>query len=198
MTTAAADSSANMKKIVRLGAVLFTVTAITGMILGAVNEITREPIRRTQARLREEALAMSLPEADGFEIVEVTGTGAMIKGIDEGRKGGLPAGYCITVSSPGYGGPIEVVVGITESGGLRAISILSQSETPGLGAKAAAPAFSGQFSNKGGSRLSVVKGGGAAPDQIEAISGATITSQAVTSGVNAALEYWRDNLKGRD
>jgi electron transport complex protein RnfG len=187
-----------MKKIVKLGAVLFTITAITGAILGLVNEITREPIMRTQARLREEALSMSLPEADEFSSVEVAGAGPMIRGIDEGKKDGSRVGYCVTAISSGYGGPIGIVVGITESGGLRAISILSQAETPGLGAKAAQPAFFGQFSNKDGNALSVVKGGAAAPDQIEAISGATITSQAVTSGVNAALEFWRDNLRGRD
>ena len=199
MTTAAADSSANMKKIVRLGAVLFTVTAITGAILGLVNEITREPIRRTQARLREEALAMALPEAEEFLNVGLTdGANPMIQGVEEGKKGGLSAGYCLTVTPSGYGGPIGIVVGITETGGLRAISILSQSETPGLGAKASLPAFFGQFSNKDGARLSVVKGGAPEPDQIAAISGATITSEAVTLGVNTALEYWRDNLKGGD
>jgi electron transport complex protein RnfG len=197
MTTAGAESAANMKKIVKLGIVLFTVTAITGLILGLVNEITREPIMRTQARLRAEALAMALPEADEFSSVQVAeGADPMVRGVDEGKKGGEPAGYCLTVTPSGYGGPIGVVVGVTESGGLRAISILSQTETPGLGAKSALPAFFGQFSDKDGGKLTVVKSGATASDQIEAISGATITSEAVTLGVNTALAYWRDNLKG--
>ncbi|MDR1020679.1 MAG: hypothetical protein LBL73_07970, partial [Synergistaceae bacterium] len=89
MTTAAAGSAANAKKVLRLGAVLFTVTAVTGLILGAVNEITREPIRRTQARLRAEALAGALPGADEFLPVGVAdGADPMVRGVDEGRRGG--------------------------------------------------------------------------------------------------------------
>jgi electron transport complex protein RnfG len=199
MTTAGVDSTANMKKIVKLGIVLFAVTAITGMILGVVNEITREPIMRTQARLREEALAMALPEADEFSDIQLAeGADPMVQGVEEGKKGGAHVGYCVSVASSGYGGPIGIVVGITENGGLRAIRILSQTETPGLGAKAALPAFFEQFSDKDGSKLSVVKGSAAAPDQIEAISGATITSEAVTLGVNTALAYWQDNLRGEN
>ena len=198
MTTAAADRAANARKIFKLGAVLFTVTAVTGLILGVVNEITREPIMRTHARLRAEALANALPEADEFQSVPAAGADPMVVGVDMGKKGGSPVGYCVSVAPSGYGGPIGIVVGITGSGGLRAISILSHTETPGLGAKAALPAFYGQFSNKEADKLSVIKGGGAGPDQIEAISGATITSEAVTLGVNTALAYWRDNLKEGD
>jgi electron transport complex protein RnfG len=197
MSSNNADSTAHAKKIIKLGLVLFTVTAITGMILGVVNEITAEPIRRTQARLREEALAGALPEAEEFTEVEVaSGADPILKDVQEGKNGGATAGYCVTVAPSGYGGPVEIVVGITESGKLRAIRILSQSETPGLGAKAPLPDFSGQFENKDGNELTVVKGKATAPDQIQAISGATITSNAVTLGVNTALEYWRDNIKG--
>jgi electron transport complex protein RnfG len=180
----------------RLGIVLFTVTAITGMILGVVNEITAEPIRRTQERLRGEALARALPEAEEFSSVAVAdNSNPIVQSVEEGRTDGSKAGYCLTVTPSGYGGPIGIVVGITADGALRAISILSQTETPGLGAKAALPAFFEQFTNKDGARLAVVKGD-AAPDQIAAISGATITSEAVTLGVNTALDYWRDNLRG--
>jgi electron transport complex protein RnfG len=188
-----------MKKIFHLGAVLFIVTAITGLILGAVTDITAEPIRQTQARLRAEALAAALPEASEFTAIEPvsSGEGSIIKDIQEGTSDGKSVGYCITVAPSGYGGEIVIVVGIDESGGLRAIQILSQTETPGLGAKAPLPAFSGQFSDKSAEELVVVKIPPSAPDEIQAISGATITSNAVTLGVNSALEYWRDNLKGR-
>jgi electron transport complex protein RnfG len=188
-----------MKKIIHLGVVLFTVTAITGLILGAVNDITAEPIRRTQARLKAEALAAALPEAEAFSAVDLSSKGgsAIIRDVQAGSAGGKTVGHCITVAPSGYAGAIEIVVGINESGGLRAIRILSQSETPGLGAKAPLPEFSGQFAGKDAERLVVVKSKPSAPDQIQAISGATITSDAVTSGVNSALEYWRDNLKSQ-
>jgi electron transport complex protein RnfG len=100
------------------------------------------------------------------------------------------------VTPSGYAGPVEVVVGLKESGGLRAIRILRQSETPGLGAKAPLPAFSGQYDNKDADQLVVVKTQPTEADQIQAISGATITSTAVTLGVNTALDYWKNNLKG--
>ncbi|MDR1917309.1 MAG: RnfABCDGE type electron transport complex subunit G [Synergistaceae bacterium] len=202
----ASKNAENMKKILKLGLVLFTVTAITGLILGAVNDITTEPIRLTQARLKAAALAAALPEADEFKAVDLppasSGDGAntsksvIIRDVQQGQSAGKPVGYCITVASSGYGGLIEIVVGINESGGLRAIRILSQSETPGLGAKAE-QVLSGQFANKAVEKLVVVKRAPDAPDQIQAISGATITSDAVTLGVNSALEYWRNNLKGQ-
>jgi electron transport complex protein RnfG len=198
MTSGNAESETKMKKIMRLGIVLFTVTAITGMILGIVNEITAEPIRRTEERLRGEALARALPEADEFSGVPVAdNSNPIVRSVEEGKRGGLPVGYCVSVSSSGYGGPIGIVVGIAENGGLRAISILSQTETPGLGAKAP-DLLPDQFADKDVERFAVVKGDAAAPDQITAISGATITSEAVTLGVNTALDYWRDNLKGGD
>jgi electron transport complex protein RnfG len=184
------------KKIINLGLVLFTVTAITGLILGVVNEITAEPIRRTQERLRAEALAGALPEAGEFFDVDLAqGADPIIKDVQEGKSGGDIAGYCVTVTPSGYGGPVEIVVGITNTGGLRAIRILSQSETPGLGAKAPGP-FSEQYENKDAEKLVVVNSTPAQADQIQAISGATITSEAVTLGVNTALGYWRNNLKG--
>ncbi|MDR1650646.1 MAG: RnfABCDGE type electron transport complex subunit G [Synergistaceae bacterium] len=195
----ALQASANARKIISLGLILFAVTAITGVILGAVYEITLEPIRRTGERLRNEAMANALPEADIFSLLEIAGGDdpaikKVIKDVREGARDGENAGWCVTVTPDGYGGPIEIVVGITSDGGLRAISILSHSETPGLGAKAASPEFYGQYENKNAPALTVVGSAPGGPDQIQAISGATITSKGVTSGVNAALSYWRDNL----
>jgi electron transport complex protein RnfG len=188
----------NKKKIVRLGLILFIVAAVTGVILGFVYEITLDPIRRTQERLRSEALSGALPEARSFAPVGLApDADAMIRDVQKALDdGGRPAGYCLTVTPKGYGGPIEVVVGITETGKLRAIRILSHSETPGLGAKAPLPAFAGQYENRDVERLMLVKASPSGDAEVQAISGATITSTAVTDGVNAALEYWRNHLKG--
>ena len=92
----------------------------------------------------------------------------------------------------GYAGPIELVAGITTEGNLRAIRIMNQSETPGLGSKSILPGFYEQF--KDATQITVVKRSPAAPGEIQAISGATITSDAIASGVNAALSYWRNYL----
>ncbi|MBQ2617784.1 MAG: FMN-binding protein, partial [Synergistaceae bacterium] len=98
----------------------------------------------------------------------------------------------------GYGGQIGFVVGITKDGTVKAINILNHSETPGLGAKSTEPEFYGQFADKSSLPLKVVKGGASNPDEIAAISGATITSNAVTDGVNGAVKYWSENLKGAE
>ena len=169
----------NRKKILRLSLILFTVTAVTGVILGFVYEITLEPIRRTQERLRNEALLGALPEAQSFSPVELAPDAPVIRDVQRALDGqGRAVGYCLTVTPKGYGGPIEVVVGVTEAGKLRAIRILSHSET------------------REAEKLILVKSAPGAPDQVQAISGATITSTAVTDGVNAALDYWRNHLRG--
>ena len=97
------------------------------------------------------------------------------------------AGYAVQVAPAGFGGDISMMVGVGNDGKVLAISIISQSETAGLGAVSAATtsageAFRGQFAGMSGS-VSVTKDGGA----VDAITGATITSRAVCTGVNAAL-----------
>ncbi|MDR1979426.1 MAG: RnfABCDGE type electron transport complex subunit G [Synergistaceae bacterium] len=193
----ASSNSENTKKIVQLGFILFMVTAITGVILGFVHEITLGPILQAQERLKNEALAGALPEAKSFSLMEAAlESEPLLKEVQKAEQDGTLVGYCITVTPQGYGGLLEVIVGVTAEGRLRAIRILSHSETPGLGAKAPLPAFSGQFENKEVETLAVVKASPSSPEQVQAISGATITSNAVTSGVNAALRYWKNNLKG--
>ena len=183
----------NAKKIISLGITLFIVTAVTGIILGVVHDITLEPIRATQEKLKAEALRGALPEAEDFRTLELAdGADAIIKDVQEGISGGNAVGYCVTVAPRGYAGPIELVAGITKEGNLRAIRIMNQSETPGLGSKSALPNFYEQF--KDAARITVVKTAPSAPGEIQAISGATITSDAVANGANAALSYWRNHL----
>ena len=183
----------NAKKIFSLGITLFIITAVTGTILGVVHDITLEPIRVTQEKLKAEALSGALPEAEEFRTVELAADAdAVIKDVQEGFSAGNAAGYCVTVAPRGYAGPIELVAGITNDGNLRGIRIMNQSETPGLGAKAILPGFYEQF--RDAAQITVVKAAPAAPGEIQAISGATITSDAVAIGVNAALSYWKNYL----
>ncbi|MBQ9566041.1 MAG: RnfABCDGE type electron transport complex subunit G [Synergistaceae bacterium] len=184
-----------MGKALRLGGTLFAVTAVTGLILGYVEFETRKAIERTHAEAKAEALRNVMPEAESFKAVEMTAPDDAIADVQEALSGAERVGYCLTVQSKGYGGLVGFVVGVTNKGTVRAINILSHSETPGLGAKSTEPEFYGQFENRAKLPLKVVKGTAEAEDEISAISGATITSNAVTSGVNAAVEYWSKNLK---
>lgn len=188
-----------MAKIFKLSLVLFVITAVTGLILGAVYTVTLEPIRFTKEKEKMEALAATLPGATEFKQVELSDKSPHhIKEINEGSKDGELIGYNITVESKGYAGPIEMIVGISKEGELMDSKILNHSETPGLGAKAALPPFNEQFRKKQVERLVVTKNPPASADEISAISGATITSNAVVYGINAALLCWRINFSGED
>lgn len=185
-----------MAKILKLGAVLFIITAVTGLVLGGIYTMTLEPIRAAKEKEKMAALAQTLPGASDFDEVECPGDNGPVKEVNKGSADGKAVGYNITVTPKGYGGLIEMVVGIDNEGRLMDIKILSHTETPGLGAKAADPAFSGQFHEKKVNEIVVTTNPPAADNEIQAISGATITSKAVASGVNTALDYWAKNLKG--
>lgn len=182
-----------MGKILKLGLVLFIITAVTGMILGAVYTVTLEPIRIAKEREKVKAMAETLPGATVFESVDKEGGSELIKDISKGMNGGDLIGWNYTVMPKGYGGLLEIMVGVSKEGRLMAIKILNHSETPGLGAKAAAEQFLVQFREKAVNKLAVTKTGAASESEIQAISGATITSSAVALGVNAALAYFNEH-----
>ena len=110
---------------------------------------------------------------------------------------GNPLGYVITVTAKdGSQANITFSVGIANDGTVNGYSITSISETPGLGDKAKTEEFSGQFAGKQVDAFSVVKSAPASDSEIEAISGATITSKAMTNGVNACITYFQNVLEG--
>lgn len=187
-----------MKKALRLGGTLFAVTAVTGLILGFVEHFTSQAIMKTELEARNAAFRNVMPDAKTFNPVDVAGENEYVTGIQKAENDSGLVGWCMSVSSKGYGGALNFIVGITKDGTVKAINILNHSETPGLGAKSTEPEFYGQFSDKSALPLKVVKGAANNPDEIAAISGATITSNAVTGGVNAAFEYWNKNLKGAE
>ncbi len=189
-----------MNKIIKNTIILTLITLVAGIGLGLVYEITKEPIAQTQEAAKKKAWQEVFPEADinSFEAVEVDEKAAEqviselgIKGsIDEVCKVG-EEGYVITTTDKeGYGGDIQITVGITADGTVNGVSILTINETAGLGMRAKEPAFYEQYQGKQTERFVVSKDGGAG-EPIDALSGATITSRAVTGAVNAALGYFQ-------
>lgn len=186
-----------MAKIVRLGIILFLITLITGLILGGVHSVTLKPIAEAEQKAKMSALQATLPAAKEFKQIDIKGDPGIIAEIDEGSDGGQVVGHNFTVTPKGYGGKLKVVIGIGTDGKINGIHLLdNSSETPGLGARSSEPKFTDQFKGKNASQLNVVKTPAAKDDEIQAISGATITSKGVTAGVNAAIDYWNKNLKG--
>ena len=100
-------------------------------------------------------------------------------------------GYLITsTSSESYGGDVQISVGITADGTITGVGFLAINDTPGLGMKAKEPAFKDQFNGRAAQTFEVTKTAASGDAQIQAISGATITSSAVTNAVNAAVYFY--------
>ncbi len=166
--------------IARVALTLFLITAVVAAALAGVNALTADRIAAVKAENTRRAIEAVLP-GGGEEIpfTDSTGTVAKVYASD--------AGYAVEVTPAGFGGAIDMMVGVDREGKVLGIRIVSHSETPGLGASAASENAAGenfraQFAGKGGT-LAVTKDGG----EIDALTGATVTSRAVAAGVNAAL-----------
>lgn len=178
-----------MKENIKLGGTLLIITALAGLILAFAYDITRAPI---EARAKEEkaaALKVVL-DAEEFNPIDATFTDNVKDGY-EALKGGKTAGYVFTVMTKGYGGDIEMLVGLNKDNTVSGIEILKHSETPGLGEKAKSdPSFAAQF--KGLSTEAPLAVG----SNVDAIGGATITSSAVTTGVNTSIDFYKTQVLG--
>lgn len=189
-----------MNKIIKNTIILTIITLVAGIGLGFVYEITKEPIAQAQEKAKKEAWQAVFPEADlnSFEAVEVDEKAASQVIDDLGMKGSVDEvckvgedGYVVTTTDrEGYGGDIQITVGITVDGTVNGVSILSISETAGLGMRATEPVFYEQYQGKQTEQFYVSKDGGSG-EPIDALSGATITSRAVTGAINAALGYYQ-------
>ena len=190
------------KQMIRDSLILFAITLIAGLLLGGVYAITKNPIAKTQEDKKNEAYQAVF--TDAAEFTEVTDAadaqqiladaGYTKDRIDE-VKAAMDAdvnilGYVMTItSSEAYGGELQLAMGIRMDGTVNGISFLSLSETIGLGMEAKKPEFQEQFAGKQVEQFVYSKTGAAADNEIDALSGATITTNAVTNAVNAGICY---------
>ena len=202
-----------MNKIVKNTLILTAITVVAGLLLGVVYGVTKDPIAKAQEKAKQEAFRSVLSDAETFEsdtefdadaasaLLKENGyTSDDISELAEGKDAsGETVGYVVNVTShEGYGGDIDISVGIREDGTVTGIEMLSISETAGLGMKAKDdPSWGKQFAGKKADAFSVVKDGSGSGDdaKIDAISGATITSKAVTGAMNSCLAYFQ-SLEG--
>ena len=167
----------NPNSTARLIIVLFLISAITALALGLVNYVTAPRIAAIEAEKSRAAMEEVLP-ADSYEEVDYTGGDSLVAKV---YKAG-DAGYVVEVIPSGFGGAIDMMVGVDMNGTVTGVSIIDMSETSGLGTNASKEEFRSQFVGATGS-VAVTKDGGS----IDALTGATVTSRAVSNGVNAAL-----------
>lgn len=195
-------------KIIKDALALTLITLVAGVTLGGVYEITKDPIAKQEAQAKAEAYEQVFTDAAAFEEVKMDDTllqtirdqldqeGYKAQSIEEIMRAedqsGEMLGYAFTVvTSEGYGGDIRFSMGVQNDGTLNGISILSIGETAGLGMNADTPAFKDQFVGKQVEKLQYTKNGATQDDEINAISGATVTTNAMTNGVNAGLCAFR-------
>lgn len=195
-------------KIIKDALALTLITLVAGVTLGGVYEITKDPIAKQEAQAKAEAYEQVFTDAAAFEAVEMDDTltktirdqldqeGYKAQSIEEVMRAEDQSretlGYAFTVvTSEGYGGDIQFSMGVQNDGTLNGISILSIGETAGLGMNADTPAFKDQFVGKQVEKLQYTKNGATQDDEINAISGATVTTNAMTNGVNAGLCAFR-------
>lgn len=188
--------------------ILLVITLVAGLLLGLVYQITKEPIALQKEKAKQEACMEVFADAASFAEMETvqpdaqewTAAGFAQETIDEVMEAqdasGAVLGYVITVTTKeGYGGDIRFTVGITKDGAVNGIAILEIAETAGLGMRAE-EVLAPQFANKNVEQFEYTKSGAVSDNQIDAISGATITTNAVTNGVNAGLYYFQTKLQG--
>ncbi len=181
----------DFKNILSVGLKLFLITAISALVLAVVNDITAPIIEENTIEKQEIAMKTVIPNAVRFEGADMSALAlvelpcavtSVYNAVDSQDK---TIGYAVMVSTSGYGGEILLTVGIDNDLKVIGMDVISHSETPGLGEKCTKDEFKSQFNGKE-SGITVVKKE-AAGNQVDAISSATITSKAVTSGVNTAL-----------
>ena len=171
--------------VLRLAGTLFLIAAVVALALAGVNSVTAPAIEKLNAEKTQEAIAAVLPGGFDTEVTDYTDATGIVSKVYQGE-----GGYAVEVGPGGFDNTITMMVGIDNEGKVLGISVVSHTETAGLGAVAAAgtPAgknFRGQFVGMSAeNKILVEKDNG----EVSAITGATITSRAICVGVNAALD----------
>ncbi len=174
------NSVSALKRGLKLGLPLLLIAVAAVLILALVHTLTADTIVRRAEEKRQAAMASVMPDANVFS--EMYSEDTTIDRISGAYNGTTFLGYCVEVSPKGFGGAINLMVGVNTNGSVTGVSILEHSERNSLGSRVTDPAFLNQYIGKSGS-VTVNTGHNA----IQAITGATITSKAVTQGINTAL-----------
>jgi electron transport complex protein RnfG len=190
-----------MRELFKLTIVLTIICSLAATALALVYNITKDPIAYQQRLKKLKAIKAVQPNYDNEpdqDFVDLTTD----KGADGNgnftrfyitKKGGTPTGVVFMVSAVGYGGTIDLMVGLSPEGTITGVQVLKHTETPGLGAKITEEKFLQQFTAKNvqNTNWSLKKEGG----DIDQISGATISPQAVVKALNRGLIFFSDHTE---
>lgn len=165
--------------LIRPTAILTVVCLLATLLLAGLNQLTTTVIAKNEEQTANETYTALLPEADGF-----TRLPCDIDGVTAVMEANNGTGYVITAQSRGYGGQVPAAVAFSADGTILGVTMMENSETPGLGQKVTEPAFSGQFTGRAAAEFTI--------DDIDAVTGATISSKAAVSAINLAILAYRE------
>ncbi len=174
-----------MKDILVPAAVLTGIALVVTAMLAFTNALTKPIIDENQKREADSAKYEMLPNADNFTSADLTGDLTAL-GVGDLSLADNGAGAVVTVTQKGYNGEFSIMVAFNPDGAVVAFKALVQDETAGLGSNAFIPPFADQFTGKNPGELTVVKGPAGGADEISSVTGATISSKAVTLAINNA------------
>ena len=194
-----------MREVIRLTLILLLICSVAAVILGLTNTLTKDTIVEVEEQLSSKARreALDLSETDLIESIDeqnlksIQAEDEKVLEVYKGYSGDNFVGYAIrTVDFGGYGGDIEVITGISTDGEVVAIKVVSHQETPGLGAKVSGEGFQGQFKGKDAEQEIIRTKTEPDPgsNEIQALSGATISSDSVIRAVDTAREIFNNEL----
>lgn len=190
-----------MKETLKLGAILLVFALVSAGVLGFVNGITAPIISEREAEEAKQAYQKLLPEAQDFEDIvgeefaKYKANNSKLDKIVKATNNGEVIGYLITTNGGGYGGDITVITAIVGEE-VKAITVLKHKETPQIGTKVENPDFQAQFSGKKIGEPIVAKKDNLGPNDIQAISGSSVSSKGVTAAVNMALDVYKEIQNG--
>lgn len=191
-----------MREVIKLGLILLLITSVAAVVLGLSNSITEGVIEEVEGQASKEARMEALPQADSFKAIdeekfnEIKSENDKVLEVYAGYSNDSIVGYAIKTATPGYGADVEVITGISIDDKITGVKVVSHQETPGLGANATSSEFQNQYKEKSTEKdIVVVKTAPSNANEIQALTGATITSDCVTSGVNIAKDIFNNMLK---
>ncbi len=189
-----------MRNILKLGIFLLVVAGVAGLALSYVNTLTEPIVISQEQENKINSFKEVYPEAETVKDESSkylkSDEQKIITEVNVAYKNGNPVGVIYTVEPKGYAGAVRTLVGFDIAAKkITAIKVLSQKETPGLGAKSSEASFMDRFKGKSAeSAVEIIKKEPVNGNQVLAITAATITSKAVASGVNAAREHFIANF----
>ena len=166
-------------EIVRISLTLTLISALIAGVVALVNQVTYDKIEENLEADRREAI-VSIFDSENVTYEPLNTVPDSVEAVYVVEDGGVPLGYCVNLNSGGFGGDINMMVGVSQNGKIVGVSIVSMSETPGLGTKVNDRGYLSQYI---GQSSMLVLGA-----DIDGISGATVSSKAVLAGVNEAVD----------